>query len=139
VDGQTCHIEPLTGAMGTSKVCMGLCDPVQPNVDDGLFTPCGDGAVCVRGNIMLSQPSSQCALATNQLAVDEVCTQDTDCELGLACDTRQTTPICTTQCRNDSDCSFSRGQGWLCNVGEMDNLNGYGSDSADLIGLCYKN
>jgi hypothetical protein len=115
---------------------MGRCDPVTPGADDSLFTPCGDGAVCVRGSITLAQPSSQCMPATDQLTIDDACTQDTDCELGLACDTLAPTPLCTSQCRGDSDCAW-RGADWVCDAGEMDTLQGYGADSADLVGLCY--
>lgn len=101
-DGSQCvqvnyEDEAVTGV----GACLGLCDPVHPETDDEVYTPCGDGAECVAGFLETDYPISFC-LDEREEPGPRVgaCTSDGSCAETATCIVDR----CFPYCRSSSDC-----------------------------------
>jgi hypothetical protein len=123
-----CAIDVPVADGSTANLCQGRCDPVDPTTFDSYFTPCGAGAACMRGGEFSN--GSLCVLAIDVKGEGEFCDTDAECHLGLGCNTNLLE--CAWLCRSDEDCVT----GETCDL--VDAI-GYGSDSTDIVGVCYAN
>jgi hypothetical protein len=136
-ESQQCSSEPLAEG-GAAEVCLGRCDPVNPFFDDSLFTPCGLGAACLRGD-QLGIEGSSCVPALSELPIGAGCLEDAECGPGLGCDPFAyyqgiETPACTLLCRDDYACE-ALGPSWKCDL--TSSAAGWGYDDYDVVGVCY--
>jgi hypothetical protein len=102
VDGSVC--ERLTTSDASPLVCLGHCDPVNPESNEGLFTACGVGAYCSPGYTVVERPESHCLRETTitRKQLGESCEWDTDCSNGLGCN--PDTETCARWCATNEDC-----------------------------------
>ncbi len=128
-DGSTCinveyEGEPVPGV----GACLGLCDPVYPDTDHDVYTPCGDGAECIAGDLEYGSPQSFCAEApATQGDLTGHCDAETLCGETSTCIEDRCFPFC----REDDDC-YGFTMSPLCYTDDL----GYRGSPDDVLGVC---
>lgn len=128
-DGSTCinveyEGEPVDGV----GACLGLCDPVYPETEDDVYTPCGQGAECVAGDLEYDSPQSFCAEApVTPGDLTGPCDANTLCGETSVCLVDRCFPFC----RRDEDC-YGFTMSPLCFTDDL----GYRGSPDDVLGVC---
>lgn len=125
-DGSGC-VQANSGA--SPAACLGHCDPVHPDNDEGVFTPCGVGAYCSPGFANIASLNEGYCTRQSDTPADEgeACGADLDCDNGFGCDAQSDT--CLRWCRDTDDC----GTGQQC---DLDVSPGRTAAEADVVGFC---
>lgn len=108
--------------------CLGLCDPVHPITDDAVFTPCGEGAECIAGDLEYYYGTSHCMPAAEEPGPFlGPCDEENPCAAGAACLIGR----CFPYCREPDDCAGATEYA-VC----FDNDFGFRGSEDDVLGLC---
>lgn len=107
---------------------MGLCDPVHPDTDDEVYTPCGEGAECAVGDLEYSYGTSHCMPAPETPGpMLGACDAANPCAAGASCLIGRCFPFC----RAPGDCTGAT-EDALCISVDF----GFRGSEDDVLGVC---